>query len=237
MHHQYSCFVQRENFYSYEGGEPQRMKLQISLDMVTIDEAKKYLAEVDGIVDIGEAGTPLIIRDGLRAVREIKKSFPRLTLLADLKIMDAGEEEAGMVFAAGADIVTVLGAADDATVRGAIKAAKAFGKEVMVDLINVSDIAGRALEVERLGADYICVHTAFDLQSEAKKPLAELKIAGNVVKRAGIGVAGGIKLETLDEIAAEKPDIVIVGGGITQAADKRSAARMIKDKLMKAGKG
>jgi 3-hexulose-6-phosphate synthase len=71
---------------------------------------------------------------------------------------------------------------------------------------------------------------------EAKKPLAELKIAGNVVKRAGIGVAGGIKLETLDEIAAEKPDIVIVGGGITQAADKRSAARMIKDKLMKAGK-
>ena len=37
-------------------------------------------------------------------------------------------------------------------------------QEVMVDLINTADPAARAAEVEALGVDIVCVHTAFDVQ-------------------------------------------------------------------------
>lgn len=207
------------------------MELQLSLDMVTLEEAMRYLEEVDGSIDIIEIGTPFIIQDGLRAVREIRKAFPRHTILADLKIMDAGEHEAKMAFDAGADIVTVLGVSDDTTVKGAVRAARTCGKAVMADMICVGDIAGRAIEIEGFGADYVCVHTAFDIQSEENNPLAELRIIKKVLKRAKIAVAGGIKQETLGGIVAESPDVVIIGGGITNKPDKKAAAQTIKNML------
>jgi 3-keto-L-gulonate-6-phosphate decarboxylase len=67
-------------------------------------------------------------------VRRLKAAFPESLLLADLKIMDAGEHEAGLGFGAGADIVTVLSAAHDETIRGCVRAARRSGgrKEIMV---------------------------------------------------------------------------------------------------------
>ena len=74
----------------------------------------------------------------------IKTRFPDKKCLADLKIMDAGKIEATSAFQRGADIVTVLGCADDQTVRGALEAAEAHGGLLMADLINVRDPVGRA---------------------------------------------------------------------------------------------
>jgi len=45
-------------------------------------------------------------------------------LLADTKIVDGGEIEAADAFAAGANIVTVLGVAEDETIRGVVRAAE-----------------------------------------------------------------------------------------------------------------
>lgn len=57
-----------------------------------------------------------MIEEGLAAVRHLKARYPQQRVLADLKIMDAGEHEAQLAFSAGADIVTVLGLAADSTV-------------------------------------------------------------------------------------------------------------------------
>jgi len=81
-----------------------------------------------------------------------------VAVLADLKIMDAGEHEANLAFAAGADIVTVLGVAHDETVQGVVRAARRArggAKEVMVDLINTTDPAARAAQVAKLGVDIV----------------------------------------------------------------------------------
>ena len=99
------------------------MRLQLALDLCTIDEALAMLREVHDLVDITEVGTPMILRDGMAAVRAVKGQHPTMTVLADLKIIDAGEHEAALGVEGGADIITVLGAADDATIRGAVKAA------------------------------------------------------------------------------------------------------------------
>jgi 3-hexulose-6-phosphate synthase len=143
--------------------------------------------------------------------------------------MDAGELEADHCFEAGADIVTVLGASNDATVAGVVRSAKKHGGKVMADMIEVHNLKERALQIEKLGVNYICVHTAFDIQNTGKDPLDELIEVNKVLTKAQSAVAGGVKVHTARQIAAEHPAILVVGGGITNAQDRALAAKTIKE--------
>ncbi|RAP74211.1 3-hexulose-6-phosphate synthase [Paenibacillus montanisoli] len=204
------------------------MKLQLALDLVNIPEAKEVVKEVQDYIDIVEIGTPVVINEGLRAVKEIKAAFPSLEVLADLKIMDAGAYEVMKASEAGADIITVLGATDDSTIRGAVEEARKHGKQILVDMINVKNLEQRAREVDALGVDYVCVHTGYDLQAEGENSFEQLRVIKEVVKQAKTAIAGGIKLATLPEVIEASPDLVIVGGGITGQQDKRAAASEMK---------
>src|SRR6478735_9465475 len=128
------------------------MKLQFAMDTLTTEAALELAAAAAPYVDILELGTPLIKSEGLSAITAIKSAHPDKVVFADLKTMDAGELEADIAFKAGADLVTVLGAADDSTIAGAVKAAQAHNKGVVVDLIGIEDKVTRAKEVRALGA-------------------------------------------------------------------------------------
>ena len=207
------------------------MKLQLALDFITAQEAKELLKEVQDYIDIVEIGTPFVIQEGIRIVREIKHEFPSLELLADLKIMDAGEHEAKMGFDAGADIVTVLGLAYDTTIRASVEQARIFKKRIMIDMIGIKDIKKRSAQLDNLGVDYICIHTAFDIQEEGKNPLVKIREVRSVLKKAKVAVAGGIKLNNIADVIKEQPDIVIVGGGITGQPNNSQIAYEIKKAL------
>ena len=209
------------------------MDLLVALDFTTIPEAKKIARELESTIDILEVGTPFIIQDGLKAVRELRKEFPALRIFADLKIMDAGEHETEMAIEAGADIISVLGAADNATIKASIDIAHKRNKFILVDMIALHNVPARAMEIEALGADYICVHTAVDVQGSGKNPLKELQTINDTVKKTKIAVAGGIKLNTLPEIIKYNPAIIIVGSGITAQSDKYSIASQMKDIINK----
>ncbi|PFR98522.1 3-hexulose-6-phosphate synthase [Priestia megaterium] len=204
------------------------MELQLALDLVNISEAKEVVQEVQEYIDIVEIGTPVVINEGLKAVKEIKEAFPSLKVLADLKIMDAGAYEVMKASEAGASIITILGATDDSTIKGAVEEAKKQGTQILVDMINVKNLEQRAKEVDALGVDYICVHAGYDLQAEGETPFEQLQTIKRVVKNAKTAVAGGIKLNTLPEVVQSQPDLVIVGGGITSEKDKRNVAEEMK---------
>ncbi|MEH7557157.1 3-hexulose-6-phosphate synthase [Priestia megaterium] len=204
------------------------MELQLALDLVNISEAKEVVQEVQEYIDIVEIGTPVVINEGLKAVKEIKEAFPSLKVLADLKIMDAGAYEVMKASEAGASIITILGATDDSTIKGAVEEAKKQGTQILVDMINVKNLEQRAKEVDALGVDYICVHTGYDLQAEGETPFEQLQTIKRVVKNAKTAVARGIKLNTLPEVVQSQPDLVIVGGGITSEKDKRNVAEEMK---------
>ncbi|MBM7605529.1 3-hexulose-6-phosphate synthase [Metabacillus crassostreae] len=205
------------------------MELQLALDLVNIPEAIKLVKEVEEHIDIVEIGTPVVINEGLRAVKEVKAAFPNLKVLADLKIMDAAGYEVMKASEAGADIVTILGAAEDMSIKGAVEEARKQGKKILVDMIAVKDLAGRAKELDALGVDYICVHTGYDLQAVGKNSFEDLQTIKSVVKNAKTAIAGGIKLETLAEVIKVQPDLVIVGGGITSQEDKKAAAAKMQE--------
>ncbi|EAW0531167.1 3-hexulose-6-phosphate synthase, partial [Listeria monocytogenes] len=43
-----------------------------------------------------------------------------------------------------------------------------------------------------------------------------------------VAVAGGIKPDTIKDIVAENPDLIIVGGGIANADDRVEAAKQCR---------
>lgn len=207
------------------------MKLQAALDTLSLEECEKLLSETRGSIDIAEVGTPFVIEEGMRPVRVFKEKFPEIEVLADVKIMDAGEYEADKCFEAGADICTVLGVSNNATIEGVVRSAKRHGKKVMVDMIEVGDLAARAQEIDAMGVDYICVHTAFDVQKTGKDPLDELRVLNRVIQNAKPAVAGGVKLSTIDAIVEEGAEIIVVGGFICNAEDRAATARELKTHL------
>ncbi|OMF37305.1 3-hexulose-6-phosphate synthase [Paenibacillus sp. FSL H8-0548] len=210
------------------------MKLQLALDLVDIPGAIELVKQVESFVDIVEIGTPIVINEGLHAVKALKEAFPNLSVLADLKIMDAGGYEVMKAAEAGADIVTILGVAEDASIKGAVEEAKKQGKQILVDMIAVKNLAERAAQVDSFGVDYICVHTGYDLQAEGQNSFEDLRTIKSVVKNAKVAVAGGIKLSTLPEVIAAGPDLVIVGGGITGQADIKAAASEMQQLIKQA---
>src|SRR5437588_12712411 len=113
---------------------PMRPIVQISLDVVTIDEALSTaeMARRAG-VDWLEAGTPLIIAEGMHGVRALRQRYPDAPIVADLKTMDGGWLEAEMMAKAGATLVVVMGQAHEETIELVVKAGHDFGAKVMGD--------------------------------------------------------------------------------------------------------
>ena len=208
------------------------MKLQLSLDLVDLDTAFEYLNETQASIDVIEVGTPFALKYGVKPIVDFKKKYPEKEILADYKIIDGGYYEADIAFNAGADIVTVLGLSADATIAGAVSAARKHKKKVMVDLIGMQDIEEKILAVESLGADCVCVHTAIDVQNENNNPLLDLQIASRVAKTSEIAVAGGLNIHNLKKVISCMPDIVVVGAGITASLDRAFAAKEIKKMLV-----
>ena len=206
------------------------MQLQIALDG-TLAESLTVLEAAAPYVDIVEIGTPLVLREGARAIEQIKTAYPDLPLLADFKIMDAGEEEAAIAFESGADIVTVMGMTQNSTITGAVMAARRYDGKIMVDLMSVSDSVRRGKSLLAAGCDYLCVHTAFDLHTNGASPLENLRFLRTQLPHAPFAVAGGINHQTIDAIAALNPAIVVVGSAITGASDPAGAACRLKERM------
>src|ERR1700741_1982139 len=109
-------------------------RVQVSLDVTSIDEALQLARQaIDAGVDWLEAGTPLILAEGLHGVRALRKAFPGTPIVADLKTMDGGYLEAEMMAKAGATHVVVMVRAHAETIKCAVKAGADFGCKVMGD--------------------------------------------------------------------------------------------------------
>ena len=197
------------------------------MDTLTTDAALELAAAAAPSVDIIELGTPLIKAEGFRAITAIKEAHPDKIVFADLKTMDAGELEADEAFKAGADLVTVLGVAGDSTIAGAVKAAKAHGKGIVVDLIGVGDKAARAKEVVALGAEFVEMHAGLDEQAEEGFTFEKLLEAG---RASGVpfSVAGGVKASSVGSVRDAGAQVAVAGAAIYSADDVAGAAAEIR---------
>ncbi len=187
--------------------------VQLSLDLTSMEEAIDTAAiGVEAGVDWLEAGTPLLLAEGLHAVEHLRARFPQHPIVADLKTMDGGYLEAEMMAKAGADFVVVMGRAHEATIRRVIDAGRDFNIRVMGDNLGADDRVECARWMERLGVDVIVHHIGFDERAMIRglSPLDELD---EVVRSVTIPVqaVGGLSIEQAIECARRGAKLVVVG--------------------------
>ncbi|MEW6040058.1 MAG: 3-hexulose-6-phosphate synthase, partial [Elusimicrobiota bacterium] len=202
--------------------------IQIALDFVDSSRALKLAEEsLKGGADWLEAGTPLIKAEGLAVIRQLRQKFPKIKIVADMKTMDAGRTEVEIAAKAGANIIAVLGGAHDETIRECIEASKNYGAEIMGDLLQVENIVQRAVELEKMGVNYIGLHIPIDEQMKGKISfnfITKIKQAVNVP----VAIAGGINSENVVEAVESGADIIIVGGAVTKSKNAEESVRQIK---------
>jgi len=187
--------------------------VQLSLDLTSLEEAIDTAAvAVEAGVDWLEAGTPLLLAEGLRAVEGLRRRFPDHPIVADLKTMDGGYLEAEMMAGAGADVVVVMGRAHEATIRRVVDAGRDFGVKVMGDNLGAEDRVECAVWMESLGVDFIVHHIGFDERGmiPGLSPMDELD---DVVRAVSIPVqaVGGLSVEQAIQCPAHGAPLVVIG--------------------------
>lgn len=187
--------------------------VQISLDLTSTAEAMPVAeVAVRAGVDWLEAGTPLILGEGLHCVRSLREAFPRHPIIADLKTMDAGYLEAEMMFRAGATHVVVMGVAHPATIANAVRAGRDYGGSVMGDVMCHPDKPACARMMQDLGVDYIVVHTGLDERNAepGRSPLHDLP---GVVEAVTIPIqaVGGLSVEQAISLPSLGAPLVVIG--------------------------
>ena len=213
--------------------------VQISLDLTNIPEAldTARLARRAG-VDWLEAGTPLIIAEGMNGVRALRQEFPGVPIVADLKTMDGGWLEAEMMARAGATHVVVMERAHPETIKVVVKAGKDFGIKVMGDNLGAPDMAASARRLEDLGCDFVIHHIGYDERrgivaagGHCPSPLDQL---AEIVAAVAIPVqaVGGLSVEQAVRTPEYGAPLVVLGAPLTIDADAfKTAGGDLESKL------
>lgn len=200
--------------------------VQISLDLESIDEAinTAEMALRAG-VDWLEAGTPLILAEGLHGVRALRGRFPDVPIVADLKTMDGGYLEAEMMARAGATHVVVMARAHEETIRCVVKAGADYGVGVMGDNMACEDMVAGARRLEDLGCDYIVHHIGYDERrgiaargERMPSPLDQLREVVQAVK-IPVQAVGGLSIEQAVRCPEYGAPLVVLGAPLTIDAD------------------
>ncbi len=205
--------------------------VQISLDLTDINEAIEIARiALEAGVDWLEAGTPLILAEGLHGIRALRKEFPDTPIVADLKTMDGGYLEAEMMAKAGATHVVVMARAHAETIKCVVKAGRDFGVKVMGDNMVFDDKAAASRMLEDLGCDYIVHHTGFDerngIFADTGKMLSPLDDLDAVVKAVSIPVqaVGGLSIEQAISMPKRGAPLVVIGAPLAIDAHAFSVA-------------
>jgi len=213
--------------------------VQISLDLTNIDEALETAAmALRAGVDWLEAGTPLILAEGLHGVRKLHEAFPKIPIVADLKTMDGGYLEAEMMAKAGASYVVVMARAHEETIKCVVKAGQDFGIGVMGDNLGCPDMVEAAKWLEDLGCGYVIHHIGYDerrgiaaMGKRMPSPLDQLK---EVVKAVNVPVqaVGGLSLEQAIQCPTYGAPLVVLGAPLTiDAAAFKTADGNLEESL------
>ncbi|HBE69007.1 MAG TPA: D-arabino 3-hexulose 6-phosphate aldehyde lyase [Planctomycetaceae bacterium] len=205
--------------------------VQISLDVTTIAEAIETaeLALASG-VDWLEAGTPLILAEGLKCVRELRARFPDTPIVADLKTMDGGYLEAEMMAKAGPNYVVVMARAHEETIKVVCKAGRDFGVQVMGDNLACHDMVAGAKRLEDLGCDMVIHHIGYDERrgiAAAGKPMpSPLDELQNVVDACSVPVqaVGGLSIDQAIQSPAYGAPMVVIGAPLAINPERFEAA-------------
>ena len=199
-----------------------RPNLQLALDLVNVERAIQIAQVTESWVDWIEAGTPLILSEGLKVVKSLKTRFPLKKIVADVKIADAATLITTLALESSPDILTVLSAAADQTIRKCCELAHQKECRVLGDHLSTQISIADSQRMEDLGVDYVGIH----LPKDAKRNLLLDSLEALLTRsKMPIVLAGGIDLPFLKSVTGWPIYTVVVGEAIINQMDPASAAK------------
>ena len=155
-----------------------------------------------------EAGTPLIKREGMHAIRAIRSRWAG-HIVADLKVSDGAIGEVNMARSAGATAATVLGNAPTETLNLFIERCNALKMLSMIDLLGVDDPLD-VLRPLKKAPDIIVIHRGRDEENTHGKMIRYRQI--NRIRSKYdclISAAGGVDLREARSAIFNGANIVV----------------------------
>lgn len=205
--------------------------VQISLDLTNLDDALATAEQaMKAGVDWLEAGTPLILAEGLRAIRGLRERFPNTPIVADLKTMDGGYLEAEMMAKAGATHVVVMARAHEETIKCVVKAGRDYGIGVMGDNLGYETMVDGAKRLEDLGCGYVIHHIGYDerrgIAASGKRPPNPMDELQAIVDAVSVPVqaVGGLSLEQAISTPRYGAPLVVIGAPLVIDSDRFAQA-------------
>lgn len=208
------------------------MQLQVAIDRLTLTDATALAQQLDGKTDIIEMGTSLVKDYGYQGIVAMRTAIQHSQLLVDLKTIDEGAYEFRQGFKAGADILTVMGAASEATLAAVYAVTQETGKTMMIDLMETS--VEKQRQIAGFPQAIYCLHHSTDRQDKMAPDSTVAAFHEQFPDLAHLAIAGGIDQTGAAALTAQKlTDIVIVGSAITKSADPVAAAEEMMEVVHK----
>lgn len=165
-----------------------------------------------------EAGTPLIKGYGIDGIQRLKRAWQfqlggdfESYIVADTKCMDRGQTEVQIAKEAGANAVTVLGAAPLETINYFIASCEDLGLDSMVDMIGIEQPFKVLRRLKKMPT-VVVLHRGVDEEIfDKNKPIPYLQI--NKIRSSFntlISIAGGDTIREVQRAIFNDANIVVV---------------------------
>lgn len=204
-----------------------RPLLQIALDTFDLPSALGPLQKAAAHIDVIEVGTILCLAEGMDAVRVIRSLYPDKTVLADVRIAEAGSIISKMCYDAGADWVSVVSGAAPVTAEVVLQ--EANSREANLDVqIELSD--GWTWEMAEhwrdLGIRQVITHRSRDAEAQGNLTWNEADF--DTIRRLHetgfkVTVTGGVKAADI-ALFKDVPVYIFIAGRAIRGADDPAAA-------------
>jgi 3-hexulose-6-phosphate synthase len=212
--------------------------VQISLDFTSISKALETARiAIRSGVDWLEAGTPLIVAEGMNCIRALRAEFPEVPIVADLKAMDGGWGETEIIAKAGATHVVVMERAHPETIKVMVQAGKDFGVKVMGDNLAAEDRVSAAKRLEDLGCDFVIHHIGYDerrglaaMGRPYPSPLDQLREVVAAVQ-VPVQAVGGLSVEQAISTPEFGARLVVLGAPLIYADTSKTGPSSLEDQL------
>ena len=211
-------------------------KLQLALDMPDLKKAFRVTQKVSEEIDVIEAGTMLVLEEGMEAVRKLRVLYPSHLILADIRIIKAGGKLAAMAYDAGANWVTVMSDASEDTIEAVVnESIKRRGTDVQVE-INVGYDDQRLSYFRSLGIRQLIYHRSSEVVETEEKWDNETMNELQRLAKMGfeLSITGGLDVSDIPLFKDIPVYCFIAGRKICKSPDPLAAAKNYQDAIKKA---
>lgn len=191
----------------------EKPKLQLALDIQDMAAALAAAQKAAAGIDVIEAGTILMLSQGMKSVSTLKKLYPNHVILSDIRIIKAGAKLAAMAYEGGADWVTVISDASRDTVEAVVsESRKRPGTDVQIE-INEGYDDDRLKYFLSLGITQLIYHRSGEVVEKEEKwdqrTLSELKRLSDMGFL--LSITGGLELSEI-QLFKEIPVYCFIAG-------------------------